>query len=208
VSLDRPSDPRSHYSNQVARSVMRQLLAVPVLLLLASCSRVPEGSNFARERAPMPWGLVLSDQRFELPWVSLSSAGEHRWCFSNLDFSGSSAIVGLEVSAVAPFDPRRVGGRASVKIANSASDVVFDVIGPLQDPCCESRQGGGNVWASQYYHHAQAPARDVRVLYYPEPDLRTDIAGLGEYCLTMNVVAPARSLESGRARVIMSSGWK
>ena len=184
---------------------MGRLVFALASLLLVSCDRVPEGGRFERTRAPMPLGLFLSDQRLELPWTPLSFAGKHSWCFANLSFSGSQAWVVLEVSARTPFDPRHVGGQASVEVTDSSGRVAFHASGELKDPCCGASSG---TWASQYFHYSKSPDRDSKVFYEREPGMKAKIGSFGEYCVALNVSAPPTTTESANARVVMISGWK
>lgn len=189
------------------RSTVGAIACCAALMLAAGCERVPSGAHFERTRAPMPFGIFLSDQRLTFPWVPLSSTGNYRWCFANLGFSGSSAQVFLEVLSGQPFDPRNVGGAARVRITDSASRVAYQAVGPLRDTDHLDVRGR-NRWVSEYFHYSSGPPRDKKSAYFGEPEFRAKIGGFGSYCVALSISQASPNVQDTQTRVVLQSGWK
>ena len=178
-----------------------------LVVIVGGCARVPSGGHFERTRAPMPWGIALSDQKLTLPWVPLSSAGEYKWCFANLGFTGSSAQVLLEVAGSKPFDPRNAGGTATMTITNSAGQVDYQTTGTLRDTdCCDLP--GLNRWVSEYFHYSAGPAIDTTAAYFGKPEIRAKVRRFGSYCVALKISKGSTEVKDGQVRIILQSGWK
>jgi hypothetical protein len=189
------------------RSTTKFIACCATLMLATACERVPSGAHFERIREPMPWGIFLSEQKLTFPWVPLSAAGQYRWCFENLSFTGSSAQVLLQVVSGKPFDPRKVGGTASLRITNSAGRVGYQAEGALRDTdCCDVP--GRNRWVSEYFRYSSGPARDVESAYFGEPELEVKVGSFGSYCAALAISQANPNVGDTKARVVLQSGWK
>ena len=175
------------------------VLLIP--LFLAGCRNVPAGAVFDKQ------GWILTEEKLELPWVPITPS-THRWCFSRLGFTASSAQVLLEVQAESPFDPREVGGAVSLQVTNPANRPVYQVEGPLEDPCCEAQDSKREMWISQYYHTSYGPAEAKETFFQNSAALRAPIFGLGRYCVSLGIAKSPELLVQPQARVILQSGWK
>ena len=49
-----------------------------VLLAVAGCAKVPDGSHFEVTRGELLRGFFLTDQKLTLPWVALSATGQYK----------------------------------------------------------------------------------------------------------------------------------
>jgi hypothetical protein len=175
-----------------------------MVLCAVGCAHVPEGAVFERRPMPFPYGLILSDQRLELPWVPVTAPENYSWCFSNLSFSGSSASVALEFDANTPFEPRHLGGVVALDIVDSSKTTIYHVVGTIEDPRTYS---DGPGWKSQYFQYSHSPANDMKVLYFPRSNVDAKIASSGEYCASLRVIE-APHIDRGRVRLVMASSWK
>jgi hypothetical protein len=181
--------------------VQRVLAYLLVLFFLSGCREVPRGASFEKK------GWILTDEKLELPWVAMSP-GKHKWCFARLGFTASSPQVLLEVRAEAPFDPRRVGGIASLDITNPSGQSIYRVEGPLEDPCCQAANDKNDTWVSEYYHTSYGPPKDTETFYQDSARLHATIGNLGEYCVSLDVSSPPPTVVRPKARVVLQSGWK
>jgi hypothetical protein len=169
-----------------------------LILCLVGCANVPDGASLEQH------GFILSDQRLELPWMPVTAPESHSWCFSNLHFSGSRAMVALEFGARTPFEPRHLGGSIALDIVDPSKATIYHVAGMLEDPRSYS---DGPGWKSQYFQYSHSPVNDVKVFYFPRSDADAKIGGAGEYCVSLRVVEASR-IDQGRVRVVMASSWK
>jgi hypothetical protein len=175
-----------------------------VLLAVAGCAKVPDGSHFEVTRGQLLPGFFLTDQKLTLPWVALSATGQYKWCLANLGFYDSRAQVLLEFVGSQSFDPRNAGGIAALSIADSKGKVIYRSEGPLRDS--ENVTGQSNRWVSEYFHYSSGPATDLRSAYMGSPKLYASISSFGSYCVKLEI-SGASTLADAKARLLLQSGW-